>query len=79
MGDPNEKSWIRDRIEGPEKNISFTKNGKKEILNKIIQEIYECLNSDNLPKSGGGWNGEGCEQCSYKKKLFNIFKSHTQK
>jgi 2-oxoglutarate dehydrogenase E1 component len=37
MGDPDEKSWIRDRIEGPEKNISFTENGKKAILNKIIQ------------------------------------------
>ena len=37
MGDPDEKTWIRDRIEGPEKNISFTKNGKKAILNKIIQ------------------------------------------
>ena len=24
MGDPEEKTWIRDRIEGPEKNISFT-------------------------------------------------------
>ena len=48
-------------------------------IEKIIQEIYECLNSDNLPKSGGGWNGEGCEQCSYKKKLFDIFKAHTKK
>jgi 2-oxoglutarate dehydrogenase E1 component len=37
MGDPEEKSWIRDRIEGPEKNIFFTTNGKKAILNKIIQ------------------------------------------
>jgi 2-oxoglutarate dehydrogenase E1 component len=37
MGDPEEKAWIRDRIEGAEKNISFTKNGKKAILNKIIQ------------------------------------------
>ena len=37
MGDPDEKSWIRDRIEGPEKDITFTKNGKKAILNKIIQ------------------------------------------
>ena len=37
MGDPEEKSWIRDRIEGPEKNITFTENGKKAILNKIIQ------------------------------------------
>ncbi len=37
MGDPDEKSWIRDRIEGPEKNITFTENGKKAILNKIVQ------------------------------------------
>ena len=37
MGDPDEKSWIRDRIEGPEKNVTFTENGKKAILNKIIQ------------------------------------------
>ncbi len=37
MGDPDEKAWIRNRIEGPEKNISFTKNGKKAILNKIVQ------------------------------------------
>ena len=37
MGDPDEKSWIRDRIEGAEKDISFTENGKKAILNKIIQ------------------------------------------
>ena len=37
MGDPDEKAWIRDRIEGPEKNIVFTENGKKAILNKIIQ------------------------------------------
>jgi 2-oxoglutarate dehydrogenase E1 component len=29
MGDPEEKSWIRDRVEGPEKDISFTENGKK--------------------------------------------------
>ena len=37
MGDPDEKSWIRDRIEGPEKNITFTDNGKRAILNKMIQ------------------------------------------
>ena len=37
MGDPEEKAWIRDRIEGPEKNITFTENGKKAILNKMIQ------------------------------------------
>ncbi len=37
MSDPDEKAWIRNRIEGPEKNISFTDNGKKAILNKIIE------------------------------------------
>ena len=37
MSDPDEKAWIRDRIEGPEKDISFTENGKKAILNKIIE------------------------------------------
>jgi 2-oxoglutarate dehydrogenase E1 component len=37
MGDPDEKSWIRDRIEGPKKEINFTENGKKAILNKIIE------------------------------------------
>ena len=37
MSDPAEKAWIRDRIEGPEKDITFTDNGKKAILNKIIQ------------------------------------------
>ena len=37
MGDPDEKAWIRDRIEGPEKEIQFTENGKKAILNKIVE------------------------------------------
>jgi 2-oxoglutarate dehydrogenase E1 component len=37
MGDPEEKSWIRDRVEGKEKDIKFTENGKKAILNKIIE------------------------------------------
>ena len=32
MGDPDEKSWIRE-IEGPEKKL-LTENGKKAILNK---------------------------------------------
>ncbi len=37
MGDPEEKNWIRDRIEGKEKGIFFTENGKKAILNKVIE------------------------------------------
>ena len=37
MGDPDEKTWIRNRIEGPEKDIKFTENGKNAILNKIVE------------------------------------------
>ena len=37
MGDPEEKTWIRDRIEGREKEVTFTENGKKAILTKIIE------------------------------------------
>ena len=37
MSDPDEKAWVRNRIEGPEKTIAFTDNGKKAILNKIIE------------------------------------------
>ena len=37
MGDPEEKKWIRDRIEGKEKGIKFTENGKRAILNKLIE------------------------------------------
>ena len=34
MGDPDEKTWIRNRIEGPEKDIIFTKNGKNSDFKK---------------------------------------------
>ena len=37
MGDPDEKNWFRNRIEGKDKEIIFTSNGKKAILNKIIE------------------------------------------
>jgi 2-oxoglutarate dehydrogenase E1 component len=37
MGDPDEKTWIRDRIEGLEKKVNFSEKGKKAILNKIIE------------------------------------------
>ena len=32
MGDPEEKAWIRDRIEGPEKKITFTDKGKSTYM-----------------------------------------------
>ena len=30
MGDPDEKAWIRDRIEGPEKILHSLKMAKKQ-------------------------------------------------
>ena len=35
--DPEQKAWIQQRIEGPDKDITFTKEGKRAILNKIIE------------------------------------------
>ncbi len=34
---PEEKSWIQERIEGPDKEVSFTVNGKRAILQKLIE------------------------------------------
>ena len=35
--DPNEKIWFRERMEREENQLKFTENGKKAILNKLIQ------------------------------------------
>lgn len=37
MSDPDEKAWMQLRIEGPDKEISFTAEGKRAILNKLIE------------------------------------------
>tara|TARA_Y100000591_G_scaffold176697_2_gene152620 strand:+ start:2 stop:2335 length:2334 start_codon:yes stop_codon:yes gene_type:complete len=37
MSDPTEKIWFRDRMEKKENQVNFTLNGKKAILNKIVQ------------------------------------------
>jgi len=37
ISDPEEKAWIQERIEGPDKGIDFTPNGKKAILQKLIE------------------------------------------
>ncbi|HSI39306.1 MAG TPA: 2-oxoglutarate dehydrogenase E1 component [Xanthobacteraceae bacterium] len=34
---PDEKAWIQERIEGPDKEISFTREGKRAILNKLVE------------------------------------------
>lgn len=39
---PQQKAWIQERIEGPDKEINFTAEGKKAILNKLIEaETFE--------------------------------------
>src|SRR5215831_3721084 len=37
ISDPAQKSWIQERIEGPDKEISFTREGKRAILNKLVE------------------------------------------
>src|SRR5205809_1953091 len=42
ISDPAQKGWIQARIEGPDKEITFTREGKRAILNKLIEaEGYE--------------------------------------
>ena len=38
MTDPDEKSWIQHRIEGEDRYISFTVEGKKAILNRLLDQ-----------------------------------------
>ena len=37
ISDPVEKKWFRERMEKKENQLKFTENGKKAILNKLIQ------------------------------------------
>src|SRR5829696_9091191 len=37
ISDPAEKAWIQERIEGPDKEITFTTEGKRAILNKLVE------------------------------------------
>ncbi len=37
LSDGNQKRWIQERIEGPDKEITFTREGKRAILNKLVE------------------------------------------
>lgn len=37
ISDPEEKSWLQERMEGPDKEISFTPEGKKAIFLKLVE------------------------------------------
>ncbi len=42
ISNPEEKAWIQERIEGPDKGVAFTPEGKKAILAKLVEaEGYE--------------------------------------
>ena len=42
ISDPDEKGWLQARIEGPDKGVAFTPEGKKAILSKLIEaEAFE--------------------------------------
>ena len=50
VSDPEEKSWIQHRIEGPDKEISFSKPGRLAILQKLIEgEAFEQLIHKRYP------------------------------
>ncbi len=37
ISDGAQKGWLQERIEGPDKEISFTREGKRAILNKLVE------------------------------------------
>ncbi len=37
ISDPAAKSWLQERIEGPDKLVAFTSEGKKALLNKLVE------------------------------------------
>ena len=37
ISNPEEKGWLQERIEGPDKGVAFTEQGKRAILNKLIE------------------------------------------
>ncbi|HMB14120.1 MAG TPA: thiamine pyrophosphate-dependent enzyme, partial [Roseovarius sp.] len=37
ISDPEQSSWLKERIEGYDKEISFTRTGRKAILNKLVE------------------------------------------
>jgi len=37
ISDPEQKAWIQERIEGKDKEIAFTREGKRAILSKLVE------------------------------------------
>jgi len=63
ISDPNEKAWLQERIEGRDKEIVFSKEGKVAILKKLIEaEGFERFLHKRFPgtKRFGLDGGEAC-------------------
>ena len=49
INDPEQKNWLQKRIEGADKDVKFTPEGKKAILNKLIEsEGFERFASNRF-------------------------------
>ena len=49
INDAEQKDWLQRRIEGPDKEITFTPEGKKAILNKLIEgEGFEKFSANRF-------------------------------
>ena len=50
ISNPDEKAWIQERIEGPDKEISFTREGRIAIYQKLVEaESFEQLLHKRYP------------------------------
>ena len=50
VSNPEEKAWVQERLEGPEKEISFSKEGRLAILQKLVEgETFEQLIHKRYP------------------------------
>src|SRR5580700_7410421 len=50
ISDPSEKAWLQQRIEGQDKEIAFTRQGKIAILKKLIEtETFERFLNKRFP------------------------------
>jgi 2-oxoglutarate dehydrogenase E1 component len=50
ISDPNEKAWLQQRIEGKDKEIAFTPEGKVAILKKLVEaETFERFLHKRFP------------------------------
>ena len=60
--DAEQKSWLQQRIEGVHKEITFTANGKKAILNKLIESegFEQFLNVKYTGTKRFGLDGGEC-------------------